>query len=343
MAWATPDYSREQVNNAGRAFIDPSASVGERESARTIVTNWRSAHGFPLNTFQMGLRRRAARFDNDATVAQRIKRLPSIRLKLGRLGGMDLSRMHDVGGCRAVLASADAVEQLTGYYLGDKRAKHVFVKDYPYIASPAPSGYRSVHLVYRYRSDANPAWNNLRIEIQLRSRPQHAWATAVETVDTFTSQQLKSGQGRKDWLRFFALMSSALARREGTPLVPGTPAAPTDLAVELRKYAKKLDVVERLDAYGKALQFVEQDMESHKGHTFLLVLDIEAHTLHVRSYDNAAFAAAEYGAYERAAESQPKQDVVLVNVDSLDALRRAYPNYFLDTTAFVEYVKEAIE
>ena len=35
-------------------------------------------------------------------------------------------------------------------------------------------------------------------------------------------------------------------------------------------------------------------------------------------------------------------DAVLVSVDSISSLRRAYPNYFLDTHVFIEAVKEAV-
>jgi hypothetical protein len=61
-----------------------------------------------------------------------------------------------------------------------------------------------------------------------------------------------------------------------------------------------------------------------------------------RSYTNAAIANEQYGAIERATADDPGKDVVLVTAASLDALRRAYPNYFLDTTAFLEAVEEAI-
>ena len=44
-----------------------------------------------------------------------------------------------------------------------------------------PSGYRGVHLIYRYNSDRKTEYNTLLIEMQLRSQLQHAWATAVET------------------------------------------------------------------------------------------------------------------------------------------------------------------
>lgn len=343
MAWAEPSYSRRQVSEAGSTYVDESATAEERELALTVITNWRSSHSFPLNTIQMNLRRNAAAFDSDTTVAQRIKRLPSIRHKLERFPNMKLAQMQDIGGCRAVLSSAARVDRVVEYYKFKSRMKHKLIREDPYIDFPKPSGYRGVHLVYAYNSDRSSTWNGLKIEIQIRSRLQHAWATAVETVGTFTQQALKSSLGEDEWLRFFALMSSALARREGTPAVPDTPEDPEALKKELRKYAKRLDVINRLTTYGEALRYVEKDLDVTKGHTYLMELDVAERTLVLRSYDNPLVAADEYSAIERAIEGAPSKDAVLVTVESLASLRRAYPNYFLDTTAFVASVAEAIE
>ena len=353
MAWTAPAYSRRKVDEAGATYVSASATPEQRELARVVINNWRSSHSFPLNTLQVNLRHRATRIDSDPTVAQRIKRLPSIRHKLERFPSMNLSRMQDLGGSRAVLSSVSAVEDLVGYYKTESRIKHRLVREDPYIAEPKESGYRGVHLVYSYYSDRNDDWNGLKIEIQLRSRLQHAWATAVETVGTFTRQALKSSLGEEDWLRFFTLMSSALALREGTPLVPGTPTDPSQLTRELRRYAHRLSVVERLTAYGAMVDVAERSLDTMRRHTFLLELNLDPEagtssddestpTLAVRSYENRAKAIEEYGAVERAIEGDPNKDAVLVTVESLASLRRAYPNYFLDTTAFVESVEEAI-
>ncbi len=77
---------------------------------------------------------------------------------------------------------------------------------------PKEDGYRSYHLIYQYKGSLQTAcYNKLRIEVQLRTKLQHAWATAVEAVGIFTKQALKSNIGDKDWLRLFALMSSEIA------------------------------------------------------------------------------------------------------------------------------------
>ncbi len=52
------------------------------------------------------------------------------------------------------------------------------------------------------------------IEVQLRTRLQHNWATAVETVGIFTGEALKSSQGNEDWQDFFRLVSTWFAHKE---------------------------------------------------------------------------------------------------------------------------------
>ncbi|HEX3041402.1 MAG TPA: RelA/SpoT domain-containing protein [Solirubrobacterales bacterium] len=341
--WTEPRYSRTKIDKAGACYSDPNSRQIDRDKARVIINNWRSSHSYPLNTLQINLRRAAGQFDPEPTVAQRIKRLPSIRHKLERYPGMQLSRMQDLGGCRAVVGNVKRVSELLDYYLDSSQMKHRLVRADPYIWEPKESGYRSVHLVYAYHSDKKNTYNDLKIEIQLRSQLQHAWATAVETVGTFSQQALKSSLGEKGWLRFFALMSSALALREGTPLVPGTPEDPVDLVDELRDYASELQVIDRLSAYGAALQRVEEQMRPRAKHTFLLELDVEKRVLRVSSYANPSQAARDYSIAERRTENDPAIDVVLVSADSIASLKRAYPNYFLDTTAFLESVEEAIQ
>jgi ppGpp synthetase/RelA/SpoT-type nucleotidyltranferase len=340
--WTEPRYSRSRVDKAGACYVNPDATQQEKDKARGVINNWRSSHSYPLNTLQMNLRYAASQVDSEPTVAQRIKRLPSIRHKLERIHGMKLSRMQDLGGCRAVVSDVAKVTDLVDFYKGKSQMKHKLIREDLYVWEPKPSGYRGVHLVYAYNSDKKDTYNGLAIEIQLRSQLQHGWATAVETVGTFTQQALKSSLGEDEWLRFFSLMSSALALREGTPLVPGTPEDPQALIQELQQHATSLQVIDRLSAYGAVLQQVEQQLKPTKKHTFLLELDLEEKILHVKSYDDPAVAAQSYSRAERETEGNPEKDVVLVSADSVTSLRRAYPNYFLDTSAFLDSLKEAI-
>ena len=133
MGWVAPQSGPEQVNQAGKVRVDPAASDIARESVLGIINNWRSAHSFPLNSFQMTLRGRALRVDAGAVVAQRLKRLSSIEAKLRRYPHIKLAQMQDIGGCRAVVSSVRRVEELVALYKqGESKnpsGRHKFIKE----------------------------------------------------------------------------------------------------------------------------------------------------------------------------------------------------------------------
>ena len=64
-------------------------------------------------------------------VAQRLKRMPTILSKLERQPTMDITRMQDIGGCRAVVQSVKAVNEVVNYYKSISRMKHSLVREDP--------------------------------------------------------------------------------------------------------------------------------------------------------------------------------------------------------------------
>jgi ppGpp synthetase/RelA/SpoT-type nucleotidyltranferase len=271
MEWAKPAHSKSQVDRAGKVLVRRIDDLTNYEQSLLIINNWRASHYYPLNTFKVTLRKKSLDVDSNRLVAQRIKRLSSIEAKLLRFKTMQLSQMQDIGGCRAIVSTTKQVRSLVEKY-EKSDLKHTLDDIDDYISSPKISGYRSVHLLYKYKSDkkAPSIYNGLFIEVQIRSRLQHAWATAVETVGTFLRQALKSSQGEEDWLRFFALMGSSLALREGSSaLVPNTPSNRTELIRDLRKLASKLNVATSLQMYGHALKVGREGVD--KGHHFYLM------------------------------------------------------------------------
>src|SRR5512139_2298141 len=97
MEWATLKYSKKAVNRAGEVLVaEDNVSTDAFFAALDVISNWRACHNFPLNTFQVGLRRYASKIDDGCIVAQRIKRLSSIGLKLERFPKMTLSQMQDI-------------------------------------------------------------------------------------------------------------------------------------------------------------------------------------------------------------------------------------------------------
>lgn len=343
MAWTEPRYRRKEVDRAASLLAAGKVSAPEQvDQALVVISNWRAAHAFPLNTFQMGLRRAAQKVLAGALIAQRLKRLPTMLDKLRRMPKTTLTRFQDIGGCRAVVTNLSQVLELRDRYRRS-RMKHKLVRERDYIAQPRTSGYRCIHLVYRYVGRAGSAYDGLQIEIQLRTRLQHAWATAVETVGTMLEQSLKSSEGSADWLRFFALVGSAFAFVERTPAVAETPASPGDLAGEIKRLQAKLKVKETLDTYRHALKATEQQRTGESA-LYLLSLDPAAKQLTVTAYGAGEMMAATdaYAEAERDLALRPGAQVVLVGSRSLTALRKAYPNYFLDTELFLSQLDRAL-
>jgi hypothetical protein len=253
---------------------------------------------------------------------------------------MRLHDMQDLGGCRAVMTNVAQVKRLVAS-MKKSEMKHILFRETDYIEKPQKSGYRGVHLIYRYKSDKVSTWNDLKIEIQIRSNEQHAWATAVEVVGTFTKQALKSSQGESDWLRFFALMGSAVARMEKSNLVEGTPTTAKELKKELKVYENRLEAVKHLHTFGHAIENIRTSETG--AHYFLLVLDPTENRIVIKGFKrNELQRATKEYLHTEGILKETNQDIVLVSVDSANTLSRAYPNYFLDTKVFIELVTKAL-
>ena len=100
----------------------------------------------------------------------------------------------------------------------------------------------------------------------------------------------------------------------------------------------------KLQSYGDALQLTEgPDIAGAR--YFLLALDPAAERLEVTSYAaaNLEQATETYLAVERELSGKPGAEAVLVSVESLQTLRRAYPNFYLDTRVFLEAVDQALQ
>ena len=346
MQYITPKYPVQEVNRAGRV-----ASAAEQSGnaisvndeltwAFAVLSNWRAAHHRPLNTFYMTLKARAKRLDVDAIPSQRIKRLESIAAKLTREPSMKLSQMQDIGGCRVVLKDLASVRALEAEYTENARG-HTRKSSKDYIDIPKPSGYRGIHLIYAFKGRDASEHDNLKVEIQIRTRLQHMWATAVEAAGTFTNQALKSSQGSADWRRFFVLVSAWFSHLENSTAPQGVPTDINTLVQEIKQLAAKLHVVGVLNAYSSTLQGLGH---LKKGKYYLMQLDATTLETSIRVFSAAQTEEANsaYIELERSLPPGSGRQVVLVSVESLQALRQAYPNYFLDTAEFVQRIQELV-
>jgi putative GTP pyrophosphokinase len=206
------------VNRAGgvlRSFVSTQPTdveaLDRAVAALDVLVAWRAAHATPLQTATMGLRSRVASAgcSDVRRVSQRLKRIPTILDKLQRLPHMDLGRMADIGGCRAVLSDIDEVYRVLGRY--QRRSAPEVVKVRDYIESPKDDGYRAAHIIVKYHGRL--------IEVQLRTHVQHEWAYTVESVTSRLGLAIKAGGGPQAVREWFAAVSEAMALEErGEPV-----------------------------------------------------------------------------------------------------------------------------
>ncbi|HEY8119411.1 MAG TPA: RelA/SpoT domain-containing protein [Methylophilaceae bacterium] len=333
--YASPKYSIVEVNAAGKLLSKlESDDKSEYVKAISVIDNWRSSHAYPLLIFYQTLKNRATKIHQSALVAQRTKRLISIIEKLKREDDMKLSQMQDIGGCRAVLPTLAQVRKLEQVYKSS-RWEHITLNNKDYIAHPKESGYRSIHLKYKYTGVGDKScYSNLKIEIQLRTKLQHTWATAVETAGTFSKQAFKSYNGDVGWLRFFSLMSSVFAIREKCPIIPGTSENYDDLIAEIRELNKEHKIISSFSGATAVLTYIGKQQDDVY---FLVSLDPDKATVTVKGFKKreSQLANSEYIAMEEKALGT-NINVVLISSASVKALERAYPNYFLDSTEFLK-------
>lgn len=335
--WESPEYSKKQIDKAGKIIANSNALPNEKKEALKILNNWRSSHAYPLQVITNNLRRN----NPNAIVVQRLKRLDSITGKLKRFPEMSLYRMQDLGGCRVIVDSIIQVYESLDKYK-KSRIRHILKRENDYIQNPKASGYRSYHIVYQFHSDDKETYNkNMLIEIQFRTQLQHIWATALETMGIYTKTALKASVGNKDVLRFFVLVSSVFAKMENTPICPNTSDNNNTLISEIKAIDNKLNIVSRLSALSVAIKYTNEKYTKGKGY-YLLRLNFSKKMLNVNAFSTSQIELATKVYNDIEATKNQNIDAVLVSANSFDSLKAAYPNYFTDISQFVDIMRKIL-
>jgi hypothetical protein len=350
-------YSGKQVNRAGEKLLDEAIHENRSEfgSAMDILSYWRFTHEAPLGEAFKVVQEMVLKVDKSAIFAKRLKRYVSILNKLRRFQGMKLKNMQDIGGCRAIVSSTKKVSQIVR--LLKKRPEFkgtegkVRFKDY--ITNPKDDGYRGYHLIGQFKTKHGVQRS---IEVQLRTGLQHDWATALEIVDLFTGQALKSNQGDPDWKRFFIGVSEQFAIMENIHLFKfGEVSKHLEYlkkvkeskktlksCTDTQKVGKKLEVEKRFEAFAHSLKIIEGRLEQNSVDGYVLIeVDTIKKTVTATFFklDDSKIAGQSYIDSEKKAADQSGLVVALVSTTALGGIKEAYPNYFADSTEFLRHYK----
>lgn len=274
--------------------------------------------------------------------------MPTIIDKLKRHPQMQLTTMQDIGGVRVVVNSIDDVHTLAEEYKSKSRFRHELVGEYNYINEPrSEDGYRSHHLCYKYINNQNSNYNGLRVELQIRTKLQHTWATAVETMGTILGQSLKFRQGEQQWIDFFALTSSAFAHQEKcTPIPRFSHLSYPETKREIAYLESSIEALAKMQAFSMAADGISTTNNSPQAYTYhLIILDSQEKTVNTTAYGRDSYEKAleDLAKAEQKAEQGINIEPVLVSAGKIDTLKRAYPNFFLDVSEFVNLVLNLVD
>ncbi len=328
-----------QVNKAGEILRKNDCNAEKLTAALETLSRWRTAHSHVLENVHELLSEYCTELEfSDAVIAKRLKRLSSIVYKLNRFSGR-LSKIQDIAGIRVILKSQDEVERFYNKLVDSQFIKKHTVSSADYIQSPKKDGYRSIHLVYK---DCSSPYGELKApvaEIQIRTRLQHAWATAVETLGVIEHTHFKSGAGDESFKRFFKLCSALFSIYEKTPVLEELRgSSKEDLVAEFEELEQRLNIFTRLKEVTVATHRILTKGQN-QGYYQLLELNTKLGTVTVIPFakDEAKDAGQMYTAKE--VSLCPDIMVVLVSVGDLTKVMQAYPNYFLDADIFIKELK----
>lgn len=336
-------HSRNALNRSGEIMLS-SKTQKEVDDAYNMINEWRTDHLQPLELLKDEIASLLTTNNiSPILISQRLKRLTSIQNKLDRNPDMRLGGMQDIGGIRVVLYDMDTLLKVFKLINKHNLGSFEYQRVTNYIDPPKSSGYRSIHLIYKYESK-DPIYNGLRFELQIRTKLQHTWATALETVDIHSDTPLKAGYGDDDWLEFFKLVSSLFAFKE----LSARMVEHEELSVQevMRKYYQHNNSkknLEMLKAFSVVLEesFIRTDDEISD--YYLLTIDLEKNVVHINNYMKEDYEEATSSYYELEKKLSANKAIVLVATSSYSQLQEAYPSFFSDIEEFISNLTKVEE
>lgn len=289
-----------------------------------IISAFRTSHIYLMDTLIKTIKNKLPK---PILIARRLKRLSSIKNKLKRFNTMQLDRMQDIAGVRALFKSdQDVFEYANNLREIYSKPNTTFelIKESDYISTSKLDGYRSYHMIFKYIGTKEEL-KNRNIELQLRTLLHHYWATAVEIWDIQSRSSIKSGKGDEIDKRFFYLCSNLL---NGDNTVIG----------EIIAIDKEYNILKKLNS----LRVVTNNLTTNKDGYYLASLDYNSNVLTLIYFNNDDKSILAANTTYKLLETEPNIDSVLVKINDANRLKKAYPNYFLDAKNFIKEIKSRL-
>jgi hypothetical protein len=212
----------------------------------------------------------------------------------------------------------------------------------------------------------------MKVELQIRTNIQHSWATAVEIVDLFTKDSIKTNEGSTDWSNFFIHVSRIFVLFDKNPYINSIKKdnkkneksnnavyqkiyrhlvqqsnrnynIKKDIQI-VSKLIEKLEVLKKFNLFTSSIKFTHEQkaMVFNDGYILIIIDNIDNKTFNIETnfFDKNSFekATKKYLEVEKDILLQKHFVTALVSSNSISEIEKAYPNYFADSTNFITYI-----
>lgn len=315
--------SNTRINKIGENIAARGGEITPEELEQ--LQKFRTSFSKPLvNVFNI-TRELADKVNQSSILAFRLKRIDTIINKLSREKEMDLSRMGDIGGIRCIFYNEVEV------YKAKTLIENTFEsggKTRDYIKEiHRDIGYKSVHMYVK-----DPL-SQKRIEIQLRTRNHHNWATLIEITDLLYDLRLKElgFESNEKFGKFHALMSSdkELSKDEA------------ELVYEVLDNYDFISVLSK--TFRKNNVEVKKRWSSEdKNNSFFLIEASKKDIPTLKSFKT--FEEAEHAYFEKYKESS-SAEIVLTSIKkpNFKQISVAYANYILSYHTFMSDIRPILQ
>jgi len=325
------------------------------EEEKLEFDNFREAHNIIIKLFTIELKK--VNFSKQHLTASRNKRIETIISKLCRPEKPKLDRIHDIAGTRIIFENIKSLEDyidiLENTELVNFKEKINEDKNrYNYIKNPKSDGYRSIHKVFYYSSNIpystlnEKSFNleNKKIELQLRTRLQHIWATTVEIYDIINKSNIKTGTHNKLETKeglFFKKCSLVFEGIESNDV--------EKIKININEIFRDKDLVEiynRLKGI-KNIKNIQLPKTLGSDEVFILITDLNKgkttfFTTDPIEKNDKQDTFLINASYRRLEEKNTKGEYILLllTLGDIKKLKNVYPNYFLNTNKFISILKK---
>lgn len=322
--------SKSAIDRAGRYLSQEREELTmEGLEYEDIFDRYRAAHLAPLTRLTLTIQDWLQRYGSPYYIAQRLKRKPQIARKLSRLS-VRLSQLQDIGGLRIIVPNNSDVNKLVVFLNNelnsDDRFTIVRQTDYRELGRDT-TGYRAIHIIISV--------NGLYAELQVRSNIQHYWAENIEKTSVIYGHLLKEGEGAREVLSYFKLLSDIFYKVESRVEVSSNEKM---IFEEARIKAER--TVLNDGRYKPKMGFVNEDIiktmaESERSNpgafnNWLLVFDWKEGVFQTWEKVNRdeSDSAKKYAEYERQFLAKDGFEVVLIGSSDIKTVRQTHSHYF---------------